>query len=315
MRSLMIMFCLLVGRVASAGEATGVVVTGGASLQPQLLAHLETWLRTRGEQVVPSPLPADAISALVDCFVLEDDACAKRVIDTHARSRVVVYVRVDASSARDGSRSLQLTAYRFTKGGDATADRRFCERCSEEALASTAAELMSALVQSAHATTGSLRLGSTPAGAKVVIAGGAVGITPLVHDLAPGEHLVTLVLDNYDVESRTAVVRAGETTTIEVALSPARREPRRRTVPAVLALGGLAAVATGVTLLAIDEDHSPTGPPEIRNTAPAGVVVAGAGALAFGAGIWLWLRAGRADAAPVSAVSRDTAYLGWSTSF
>src|SRR5690606_37360258 len=119
---------------------TGVVVTGDASLQPQLLAHLESYLRGRGDELVASPLPAEAIDALVDCFVLEDEACAKRVIDSSARSNVVIYARVQATSGADGSRDVSLTAYRFSKGSEPTADRRFCERCTGSSLASAADE-------------------------------------------------------------------------------------------------------------------------------------------------------------------------------
>jgi hypothetical protein len=315
MRHLLLIACLLVGRVASAGEATGVVVTGDETLKPTLAAELERWLRTHDADVVASPLPADAIGALGDCFARGDEACARHVIDTRASSPVVIYVRVEVPTASDGSHAASLTAYRFTKGGDPTVERRFCERCTTEALATTATDLMNALASAAQPAAGTLRLDSVPAGAQVMIGGRAIGVTPLVHELAPGEQVVTLVLDGHELESRTVVVRAGEISTVEVPLVPVARERPRRVLPAVLTIGGTVALAAGITLVAIDEDPSPTGEPTIRDTAPAGVVLASAGGLAAVVGLWLWLRSGHGSSAPVASASRDSAYVGWSTRF
>lgn len=315
MRTLLLISCLLVGRVAFAGEAIGVVVSADASLQPQLVAHLESWVRDQGDDVIASPLPAAASHALADCVARDDDVCAKNVIENQSRARVVVYARAEASVAGDGTHSVALTGHRFIKGGDVTAERRFCERCNDAALATTAADLMTALAKSSQGTTGTLRLNSTPAGAKVAIGDTAIGVTPLVHDLVPGPHDVTLVLDGHEIESRSVVIRAGDTTTIDVPLTPAHRDRPRRKLPAVLVIGGLAILGAGITLLAIDEDPSPTGPPEIRNTAPAGVGVTAAGGLALAVGIVLWLRPGSVRSTPVAAISRDSGFVGWSTSF
>ncbi len=317
MRTIAFICCLLVAPVAVAGDSAGVVVTGDVTLQPRLAAALEAWLQAHGDEVVASALPADAVRTLTECVAREAEACAAQVIDASARARVVVVARADTTASADGSRSVALTAHRFTKGGESTADRRFCERCTDAALATIAAELMTALATSAHSATGSLRLASMPAGATIMIDGTSIGITPLVHELAAGSHDVTFVLDGHDVESRTVNIRAGETATLEVQLGGADAPPvhSRSVLPAVLSIGGLAIGGAGIALIAIDEDASPTGPPEIRNTAPAGVALAAAGGLALAVGVWLWLREGPTSSAPVAALSHDAAVIGWSHRF
>lgn len=315
MRVLLLICCLLGGRISWAGEGTGVVVAGEATLQSQLVTHLEGWLRGHDAEIVASPLPADAINALVDCFAHADDPCARRVIDTRARSPVVIYVGTVVSSARDGSRTVALTAYRFTKGGEPTVERRFCEGCTTEALAASATDLMNALASTAQPAAATLMLDSRPSGAQVVVGGRTIGVTPLAHELAPGEQVITLRLDGHEIESRSVALRAGETTRVDVALVPTVHMRPSRVLPAVLAIGGTAALASGIALIAIDEDPSPAGPAVINNTAPAGIALASAGGLALAAGIWLWVRSGRTGSAPVAAASRDTGYVGWSTSF
>ena len=147
MRSCFLLAFLLASTPAYA-ERVGVVVTGEATVQPLVYAQLETWLREHGHQVVPAPLEPEAISTLIDCFVLEDLGCARGVVDTRSRARVVIYARAEATQNDDGTRDIAVTGHWFQKNYDTIAERRMCERCSDQALQTTVDNVMLAL---AHA--------------------------------------------------------------------------------------------------------------------------------------------------------------------
>src|SRR5690348_10645814 len=101
MRTLLVLAILLATAPAHADEV-GVVVTGEATLQPPLAASLEGWLREHGHKLVSSPLEADAINALIDCFVLEDLGCARGVIERRSKSQTIVFARVEVASGGQG---------------------------------------------------------------------------------------------------------------------------------------------------------------------------------------------------------------------
>lgn len=321
MRTLLILVVLLLTpRVVIADVGAGVVVTGDASLQSQLAAHFETWVREHGHNVVPSPLPDDAIRSMVECFKVEDkeDRCARAIVDTRARAEILIFATISTAPSGDGKRNVTLKAYWFEKGRDAFADQRICERCTDGSLSTEANALLDALAKAGQHATGTIRLSSTPPGAKVLIAGGAVGVTPLDYDLAAGDHQITLTLDQHAIETRQVAVRAGETTTLDVSFVPTRPETNSkasgvRPLPLVLVVGGLAAIGTGVTLIAIDEDEGPTAPLQIRDTAPAGVAFAAAGGVALAAGLWIWSR--KSSSTPVASASRGGGYIGWFSRF
>jgi len=85
MRALLALLLMLSTTAAYAGGDIGVVVTGEATMQPQLAAQLEGWLRQHGHQLIASPLPPEAVNTLIDCFVIEDENCARGVIDKRAQ--------------------------------------------------------------------------------------------------------------------------------------------------------------------------------------------------------------------------------------
>jgi hypothetical protein len=127
-------------------ERVGVVVTGEATVQPQLAAQLEGWLHDHGREVVPGPLEPDAINTLIDCFVLEDLKCARGVVDIRSKAKAVVFTRAEAVQNRDGTRDVAITGYWFQKGRDVLSERRICKHCNDQLLHATVDELMLALV-------------------------------------------------------------------------------------------------------------------------------------------------------------------------
>ena len=136
---------LLVSQTARA-EKVGVVVTGEATLQPQVAAQLERWLHDRGRDIVPGALEPEAINTLIDCFVLEDLGCARSVVDVQSKANNVVFTRAEMTQNADGTRNIAVTGYWFQKDHDVIAERRTCEKCSDKMLRMTVDELMLSLV-------------------------------------------------------------------------------------------------------------------------------------------------------------------------
>jgi hypothetical protein len=145
MRTPIFVLASLVSTTAYA-ERVGVVVTGEATVQPQVAAQLERWLHDHGRDVVPGPLEPEAINTLIDCFVLEDMGCARGVVDTRSKSKAVVFTRAETTQNADGTRDIAITGYWFQKDHDALAERRVCAQCNDELLHATVDELMLALV-------------------------------------------------------------------------------------------------------------------------------------------------------------------------
>jgi hypothetical protein len=305
------------GSPAHADGDVGVIVTGEGSVQPQLEAHIEDWLSRHGHRLVPSPLPPEAISALIDCFVAEDQTCARNVVEKRAKSSSMVYARVDSRNATSGAREVTLTAYWFDKGHDAVAERKICQRCNEQALQTTTDEIMRKLLGSGD---GHVKFRSNPAGARITIDGHDIGVTPLDWDLPAGKHAI--VMDRRGLASASSeIVVVGDRTEVlalELAPLPAveRVDEASRIVPIAMLAAGGALIATGAVLIAIDQDPGRSEPAVIRNTAPAGIglAIGGAAISSFGAYL-LWFHAPRATQTPVATFTSDTAYVGWAGRF
>lgn len=314
MRAITLLVICLLGSPAYAGNGdVGVVVVGEATLQPQLAAQLETWLRGHGHQLVPNPLPPDAINTLSDCFVIEDEPCATKVVEKRAKASSVVYAKVDLKPDTP-DRTVTLTAYWFDKGREPIAERRFCERCTDVTFRSTADELMTAISATLAKEGGKVKVASTPAGARVFIDGSPIGVTPLEYDLRPGRHEVRLSSTGYKDASREVDVRRGETTQVDLLLPS---YASRNFFPAILLASGGAMLATGLVLFAIDEDEpDPVGQQKefYRDTGPLGVGLAVSGLVVGGIGGYLLFRSKR-ESAPVASITSESAYVGWAGTF
>jgi hypothetical protein len=315
MRILLLFFFL--GTATARAEQVGVVVTGEAAMQPQLVNQLEGWLRKHGHQLVASPLPPDAINTLVDCFVIEDEGCARGVIEKRSKARAIVYARVDIAAGGDLEKTVTVLAYWFEKGKPAVAERRFCQRCTEATLRKTADDVIAALAKAGDkGSGGTLKLTSTPAGASCKIDGRTIGKTPLDEPITAGPHEITVVTEHHQSETRFVTVKPGETAVVDVALTADKPAGARSKMLPLVAMGaGGALLVTGVIRIAVDQDKGPDEPPTIHNTAPAGVGFALAG-VAVAAGGYVWFRTiSKREVAPVAAVSREGAYVGWVSRF
>lgn len=131
---------------ARADDGVGVVVTGDAAIQPQLAAQVEDWLRTHDRTLLAAPLRPDALTSLLDCFVIEDLACAREIVEANAHAQHLVFANGEYGEATTaGARDLTITAYWFEYGKDALAVRRVCRACSDTALHKTLEDVMTSL--------------------------------------------------------------------------------------------------------------------------------------------------------------------------
>ena len=264
--------------VAAAEGRTGVVVTGDARLQAPLAATLEGWLRAHNRETFSAPLDADAINTIVDCFVIEDQACARAIIDKRARSENVVFARIDAAPAKKGSgRDITISALWFVKGHDAIAERRVCEHCGTDSVRSTAEAMMKALAASADMQ-------------KPIVEPEVVEPTPPPVVVAPPPPVVIAVPQHSP--------------------PPPPPEPPGpdRTLPIAVGVAGAAVLSTGVILMMHDDDGSA---PTYRDTKPAGVVVGLAGLGLLGFDVYLWLRGDPRESGPTVAATAHGATVGW----
>jgi PEGA domain-containing protein len=301
---------------ARAGGDVGVIVTGEASMQPQLAAQIESWLSQHGHTLVPSPLPPEAITALIDCFVMENQGCARDVIEKRAKSTGMVYAHVDTKTGATGARDVTVTAYWFDKGHDAISERKNCERCTDQSMRTTADEILKKLLGGSD--LGHIKLSSNPSGARISIDGQAIGVTPLDWDLPAGKHTILMDKAGLKPVTRDIVVVSNKPDAVGMVLLPVGQAPDdhgedqpSRIIPISLLGAGGALVITGIVLIAIDEDPGPHEPARIYNTFGLGVGVAVVGALAAAGGTYLWLRSSKASSTPVAAFTSDTAYVGW----
>ncbi len=298
---------------ARADASVGVVVTGEATMQPQLVAQLETWLRTHGHDLVSAPLPPDAINALIDCFVIEDQACARRVVEKRAKTGSVVFAQVSVTyGATPLDRTVTLTAHWLNKGSDTITERRSCERCTDVTMRRAADELMTALA-GAGSSSGRVKLTSSPPGARVTLGGAEIGKTPLDYSLPAGEHEIVFEIAGRPTETRRVAITKAQTLTVDVAFG-AERAPGRAL--AYTALGGGAALAlAGGILIRIDEDPEDTTAPRYLDTAPGGVALVAAGAAALGVGVYLLVRKPSRGSAPAVSLVSGGGVIGWTGRF
>lgn len=306
------LFLALATRLAAADGDVGVVVSGDKTMQPQLLSLVEGWLRSHGHHVVASPLPPEATNKLIDCFVIEDTSCARKVVEAQGKTQTVVFARVEvADNAATSMRDITITAYWFERGSDPVAEKRACDRCTDTALRETGDALMSALAGPNRKTVGQLPLASRPPGAHITVDGRPAGVTPQDVVLAEGAHEIVLTANGLEARRTVTIVR-GVNQRLELELG--RSTPRSK-LPLAIMGGGGALLLTGVILYATSE--SDTGAkPEYRDTRALGVGFIIGGLAAAGTGAYLWfVKKQPTDSAPAIAITPHGAYIGWGRAF
>lgn len=311
---------LAIAVVPARASSVSVVTTGDAELQAIVAKHLEAWLRGHGHTVAPS-LSAEATSTLLNCMVMDDQGCARGVVDAQAKAESVLYVQALASRTNNAT---VFNVFWFPKGKEPIGMRRACEECNADLMASSLAEMLGMILGASKLERGRLALRSRPEGMTVLLDNETIGVTPLEREVPAGEHTIVLMHRGQRVGERTLMVHADVTADILIPVTlPAEsvtttREGRSPLLGGlVMGLGGAALVA-GVALYVTSEEDDGT-KLFYRDTKPLGIGLAAGGAVVAGLGVWLWLRARGSDEEPASSptvtITRDTGVIGWSRAF
>jgi hypothetical protein len=330
-------------RLQQAGASTiSILTSGDPALRDDVAKSAKNWLNTAGFQVIDSPDDETTISRLTDCFLSNDIACGQGAFAKGARTDAMLFLMVGVSTnPKDGSRDIAIDGWFFEKGKDAKVQRRLCQRCRVPAMLAATNDLVTAIGATSAADSGRLRISSEPAGARIMVDGQPVGITPMEYQLPSGSHQVTVDKAGFASQSKTVDINRTDLSSVRINLiaessatvleksAIAQKRPSR-TVPKVLVYGGTAAIIVGTVLIGAQElRHKDPAPVQQKNekyfgSTSVGAVVGGLGVVALGTGIYLWMRSG-GETAPV--VSRQTTtglmmtptvgggVLGWTGSF
>jgi hypothetical protein len=222
-----------------------------------LMAEIEDGLRSTGATVVPTAeLSRAAGTALASC---RDAACLEGV----ATKASVTHLVRPAVRMEESDYVLVLDVVDGTTGEVVHHESQTCELCglteAQTAARALAGSLQGKLVAAAPAL-GTMVVHSTPAGAEVLVDGQPMGTTPLELSLPAGEHAVVLRLPGHVDDERRVQVEAGGSAAVAVELTAVRVEVERpaRNIPwrpiGWASLGvGVAALGSGIALLALDE--------------------------------------------------------------
>lgn len=316
-----LMFTVVIALGASTAHADddviGVVVIGDSSLQPRVAAYLEHWLEAHHHSVLATPLSNDAVNTITNCLVLDDQKCARGVVDARSKSEVVLFARAEVGK----NKSIVINAYWFAKGHEAIGERRVCEHCIDESWHSAADQMMEALTAQTFGK-GHLHVESEPTGMIVLFDNVEIGLTPLDRDVPAGHHRVDLTHAGHHVGKRLVQIDVNDTTEVLIKAKPEPEGPEpggstgsSRLAPSIVLGSGILALGVGGVLLY----YGGLGGDQQKYTYPdstpigIGVLAAGVGATIIG-GV-LFYQAGPRSSAPVASVSRDGAYVGWTARF
>ena len=314
MRALSLALVVLVGLGTHADAGTvSIVVTGDTVLKGTLTSQLEAWLRAHGHTLGPD-LPPDVQSSLLNCMVIDDEGCARGVVDARVKTDSVIFTEARAPRTK-ASNATTLIVYWLVKGKEPVGMRRACPDCNADLLKSTLDEMLTAIAGASELPRGRLALTSQPAGLTVMLDNESIGITPLERELPAGKHTVVLMSRGRKVGERLLSIEPDATAeiTMKVTIPQDESGPSRVLPGTMLAVGGAAIVAGAILFFTSDVDDGTK--PEYYDTKPPGIGIAAGGAAVALLGAYLWYRAGARDSAPTVAVDRHTGFIGWARAF
>jgi hypothetical protein len=315
---LVVLLLVLVTASSARAGTVGVVVTGDSELQAALSRRLDAWLRSHGHTIGDS-LPPDATRSLLDCMIIDDEGCARGIVDARAKSASIVFAEIRKPRTR-ASNATTLIVYWLVKGKEPVGMRRACADCTEDLLGSTIDEMLRTIVGASELPRGRLVLASKPQqGLTVILDNENIGITPLEREVPAGPHTVVLMWRGRKVAERTLEIHSEVTAeitmtaTIPVESPPTQEQPSRVLPGITLALGGTAIVSGALLYFTSDTDDGTK--PRYRDDKPVGIGVAAGGVALVAVGTWWWLRRGTSDSQPIVAVDRDQGFIGWTRAF
>ena len=294
---------LLISTGIARADEIGIVVAGDPDRHDAAAAHVKSWLRKRGHEVSSSPLDAAAIQNLTDCLAIDDQGCARGVIDKRSATDTVVFVMIQATNKRNAS----VQMYWFTRGHEGGSARRGCEKCSDEALDGVADDMLQALAKGSE-QTGRVIIRSHPEDLLVLIDSEAVGQTPVERDLPPGRHRIVISQGGDNVGERVVEVEAGETTKVTLT---AHHEDQlgRKAASIALITGGFGLLVTGGILISYGSKDGPGEMYVYDNATGIGLISGGVGLLGVVGGALLWPKSVQ-RAVPIASVGSTGSFVG-----
>ncbi|HEX5064219.1 MAG TPA: PEGA domain-containing protein [Kofleriaceae bacterium] len=312
MRLIPLLLVLALATPAHAGSV-GIVVTGDSEMQDGLELQLEGWLKSHGHKV-GAGLPDDAKSSLLNCMVIDDEACARGIVDSRSKSDSVVFAEIRKPRTR-ASNATTLIVLWLVKGKEPVGMRKSCEDCNPDLLDSMLDEVLTTVVGASELARGRLELHSKPEGVTVMLDNQNVGITPLEREVAAGSHTIVLMSKGRKVGERTLKLQPEMTAeiTMPVVIPPDEDRPSKVLPGVILAVGGIA-IATGAVLYFTSEVDDGT-KPMYRDSKPPAIGIAAGGVALAAIGTYLWFRTGTSDSTPVAAIDQHGGYIGWARAF
>lgn len=274
----------LLATPATAGTV-GIVVSGDQELQPALSQQIDTWLRAHGHTVADA-LPADGVTSLMNCLLIDDQGCAQGVVAARSKTDVVVYG--EARKSRTTSATV-LQLYWISKDKEPVGMRRACEECNPGVMRSVVEEVLGLI---GTFKRGRVAIHSKPEGLTVLVDNENVGITPIERELPVGQHQITLMHNGERAGEKTVRVQPDLAAEIMIpvtlrVVTPDPEHHGSRVVPGIaLGIGGAAIVAGAVLYLTSEVDDGSK--PRYRDTKPLGIGVAAGGAVLVGIGFIGW---------------------------
>jgi hypothetical protein len=225
------------------------------------------------------------------------------VVEARSKAESVVFARIEPVG-----KDLTFTTYWFVKGHEVISERRVCEQCGDDDWQALTDTMMKTLAGS-QVETGKLSLDSEPSGLMVMIDNSEVGATPYEHELPVGKHSIALTQAGVIVARKDVEIHEGKTKRLMI--ETGADEHHSRLGPAILLGAGIALIGGGGISLYYGLQDGKWSYPQAT---PVGIGMIAAGAGATIGGAILLSQSGR-SAAPVAAVTSDSAYIGWVTRF
>ena len=304
-------------------------------MQGKVRAQIGSWVQQHGYSLVAKPLSAEGSKTLANCFVIEDTACARGVVEHQAQSDHLIYVRVDLIAGSAKERDVNLVGYWFLKDRDPVVDKRACKPCGHGALGQSVNELMGALFDASALAKARLRV-TTPPGLVVMLDGTNVGLTPIEEDVTPGQHTIALVRDGKELGTTTLTASVGDITDVVVPIKPESTTPTTtstkttrtsspsqatppatteshpsRIVPGLLIVTGLGAIAVGGGFIYYGQKNGPNDPLIYPDATKEGAVIASVGGVALITGLIWWWRGSSSTNGPTASVGSGGTMVGW----
>lgn len=191
-------------------------------------------------------------SVLVRC--IEQGDCHEPIWPEPAVS-YVLSVQVEAQAPGSGSHQIRAALFDVRTSDFSARAKQSCAPCDVAALAARIGALSITLMQETEARPrGSLTVGSTPDGAKVLIDGRWLGLTPYQREIFTGARTVELQRTGYLPHSQSVQIDPGQDAAVQVGLQEVPQYERKRPLwrlvtGGILLGGGVLAAGFGVSAL------------------------------------------------------------------